>query len=153
MKTNRTHGFWILMIAGIFLLAMLLLGQTMSFIDYEFTVEMGLQEPKEEITQIGVALNKGFGVGDTLVYIPLLVTGLAGLWRKRMWGVFAMSGALAITVYWPVVSIFMLFFARGAMGFHFTRYASYGVILGLITLYGGWGLWYVYTHHKTLTSV
>jgi len=144
MNTNRPPGFWVLMIVGILLLAMLLLGQTMSFIDYDFTVAMGLQEPEEEITEIGVAMNKGFGVGDTLIYLPLLVLGLVGLWRNKIWGVFAMSGALAITAYWPMVCLSMLVFARGAPGFHFARYIPYSILLGAISIYGIWGLWYMY---------
>ena len=72
MINKRTIGFWILMIFGILILVMLLIGQMMSFINYEFTVSIGLQESVDVIGEMGIAVNKGFGVGDTIIYIPLL---------------------------------------------------------------------------------
>ena len=42
MKSNGAVGFWILMVIGILVLLMLFLGQMMSFINYEFTVSLGL---------------------------------------------------------------------------------------------------------------
>jgi hypothetical protein len=139
------------MVISIFWLIMLFLGQVMSFIDYDFTVSLGLQEARDVVTDIGVALNKGFGVGDAVVYIPLLMIGLVGLWLRRTWGLIAMAGAFAITAYFPVVCMFMLFFARGAPGFYFTRFFSYTIFLSLIVLYGFWGLWYINSRRDILT--
>ena len=79
MNNKRTTGFWVIMAVGILLLAVLLLGQMMSFIDYDFTVSIGLQESRDLIGEMGVAVNKGFGVGDTIIYMPLLVFGLIGI--------------------------------------------------------------------------
>ncbi|HNV86618.1 MAG TPA: hypothetical protein PKL97_06605 [Candidatus Omnitrophota bacterium] len=140
------------MLTGLFLLVMLVLGQTMAFIDYDFAVRLGLQEHKDVIGPIGVAFNKGFGVGDTVVYIPLLLTGLIGLWRQKDWGFFAMTGALAITAYWPVACWFFLVFARGKPGFRFESYLSYSILLGSFTLYALWGLGYLYRNRKTLAK-
>ncbi len=152
MNNKRTIGYWVIMIAGILLLLIIILGQTMSFINYDFAVSIGLQESKDVIGEMGVAVNKGFGVGDTIIYIPLLVLGLFGLGLRRMWGVFAMASALAITAYWPMVWIFLLLYARGTPGFHFTNFASYSIMLTLITLYGLWGLWYLYKNRKIMVN-
>ncbi len=152
MNNKRTTGFWVVTLGNILVLAMLALGQTMSLIDYELTVSMGLQEPREVITEMGVAINKGFAAGDTLVYVPLVVLGLLGLWKRAVWGVFATTGALAITAYWPIVNLSMLLFAKGAPGFNFTQFPFYSVILGSVTLYGLWGLCYMYKDHKRLAS-
>ncbi|MEN8194290.1 MAG: hypothetical protein ABFS12_15825 [Bacteroidota bacterium] len=78
----------------------------MSFINYEFTVSIGLQESVDVFGEFGVAMNKAFGVSDTIIYLPLLVFGLLGLWQKKSWGVSALIGAMAITAYWPIVYIF-----------------------------------------------
>lgn len=99
MNNRKTIGFWILMILGIFILVMLLIGQMMSFINYEFTVSIGLQESVDVIGEMGVAVNKGFGVGDTIIYILLLIIGLVGLWFRKKCGVLVMSSALGITAY------------------------------------------------------
>jgi len=131
-------------------LANLVLGQTMSFIDYNFTVALGLQEPKEIVGEMGVAVNKGFGVADTIIYAPLLLAGLIGFWQRKRWGLWALGGALAITAYWPLVCLFFLFFAKGSPGFNFSSYLSYTIILVSNTLYGLWGLWYLYKNYDFL---
>ena len=152
MGKRRTVGFWIVIIVGILLLLMLILGQMMAFINYDFAVSIGLQESKDIIGEMGVAVNKGFGVGDTIIYTPLLVFGLIGLWFRKRWGVFVMASALAITAYWPMVSIFFLLYARGIPGFNFTNFVFYAIMLTLITLYGLWGLWYLYKNRKILVN-
>jgi hypothetical protein len=152
MNNKRTAGYWVLMILGVLLLIMLLLGQTMSFIDYDFAVSLGLQESKDVIGETGAAMNKGFGVGDTMIYAPFLLIGLLGLGLRKTWGVFAMAGAMGITAYWPIVSLFMLIFARGTPGFNFTSFASYTVILLLVTIYGLWGFCYLCRKRSVLVK-
>jgi hypothetical protein len=134
------------------LLFFLLLGQTTAFIDYDFAESLGLQESQEKFTELGVAMNKGFGVGDTIIYVPFLVLGLIGLWSRKIWGVFTMAGAMAITAYWPMVSLFILLFARDVPGFTFSDYTTYTILLTGITLYGIWGFWYLYRHSSSLTT-
>lgn len=150
MKNNGAVGFWILMVVGILVLVVLFLGQMMSFINYEFTVMIGLQESVDVLGEMGVAVNKGFGVGDTIIYIPLMVMGLIGLWIRKEWGILTMAGALGITAYWPMVSLFLLLFAKGSPGFNFTNFTSYAIILILITIYGIWGLWYLIKRREVL---
>lgn len=153
MAAKRTKGFWVIVIMGKLLLLVLIIGQMMAFIDYDFTVSIGLQESKDIIGEMGVAVNKGFGAGDTIIYTPTLVIGLIGLWFRRMWGVFAMAGALAITAYWPMVSIFILIYAKDVPEFNFTNYTAYtaySILLSAITIYGIWGMWYLYKNRKIL---
>ena len=146
MKEGSPVGMKILLVTGFLLLVMLLAGQTMAIIDYDFAVSMGLQESEEQLGERGVATNKGFGAGDTIVYIPLLVIGLIGIIRRSRWGMLAMGAAMGITVYWPVTCLFILFFSRGMQGFNFTSFTSYTVILSIITLYGIWGI--VFLHRN-----
>ena len=152
MSNKRPIGFLVLMILGMLILVMLFVGQMMSYINYEFTVSIGLQESVDVIGEMGVAVNKGFGVGDTIIYLPLLVVGLVGLWIRKMWGVFAMVGALGITAYWPMVSIFLLLFAKGTPGFNFTSFTSYTILLSIFTLYGLWGISYLYKNREKFVN-
>ena len=149
MRTKRLPGLWTLISIGIIILALLLVGQTTSFIDYEFAVSIGLQESVNDIGEVGVAVNKAFGVGDTVVYIPLLLFGIIGLWIQKEWGFYAMFGSLAITVYWPIVNVFIILFAEGTHGFNYPNFISVLIILVLITIYGLWGLWYLYKNRKS----
>jgi len=152
MINKRTIGFWVVMISGIMILVLLFLGQTMSFINYEFTVSLGLQEPVEQIGEIGVAVNKAFGVGDTIIYIPLLIIGLIGLWQRKAWGIYVLGGALAITAYWPMVCLFVILFAESSSDFNYADFTSIAIVLISFTIYGLWGLWYLYKNQKPLTK-
>lgn len=153
MRQSKPVGFWFMIITGFLLLVILLLGQTMAFIDYDFAVSIGLQEAVGVMGEMGVATNKGFGVGDTIIYIPLLLLGLVGLLSGKRWGLYAMAGAMAITAYWPVTCIFILIYAKGVPGFHFTNYVSYSIILTLFMIYGLWGLWYLYRQRDALVKI
>jgi len=151
MKNKRSVGFCFLIIIGIFNLVMLFIGQMMSFINYDFAVSIGLQEPVNVVGEMGVAVNKGFGVGDAIIYIPLLIIGILGLWFKKPLGIYAMLGALGITAYWPMVNLFILLYAKGTPGFYFSDYISYTILLTSITIYGLWGMWYIYKNRKILS--
>lgn len=149
---KRTSGFWFLISLGVLLNVIYLLGQTMALINYDFAVSLDLQESVNEITEIGVALNKGFGFGDTVFYIPLFVISIAGLLKRSSFGFYAMFGAMAITVYWPIVGLSTVFFAKGAPGWNFTDYTPYSIILSLISLYGIWGFWFLYKNRDVLVE-
>lgn len=150
METNRTFAFWFLIGVGTILNIMYLIGQTMAIINYDFTVSMDLQEPVTEITEVGVALNKGFGLGDTFIYMPLFIAGIIGLIRRSTVGFYMMIGAMGITIYWPVVSLATLYYAKSAAGWRFNDYTSYTIVLSLITLYGIWGFWYLINNREVL---
>jgi hypothetical protein len=150
MSEKRTAGFWFLMIPGILILLILIFGQMTAVIDYEFAVSIDMQEPAHVFSDVGVAMNKAFGVSDTIIYLPLLLFGLIGLWLKKSWGLFTMLGALAITAYWPVMHIFFVLYAEGLPGFHFTEFTSFIITLTIITLYALWGMYYLYINQKSL---
>ncbi|HSG29136.1 MAG TPA: hypothetical protein VLA34_11700 [Candidatus Krumholzibacterium sp.] len=150
MEIERGKGFWTLITGGALLLVMLVAGQMMAFIDYGFTVSLGLQESREVVGEAGVAINKGFGVGDTIIYTPLMIIGIWGLLARKRFGSFAMLGAMAITAYWPMVCLFILLYSRGVSGFHFTRFGEYAIILTAISVFGLWGQWYL---HKRIRSL
>jgi len=124
----------------------------MAVIHYDFAVLIGLQESVEEITEVGVALNKGFGLGDTVFYIPLFVIGIIGLLKRTTLGLYAMLGAMAVTVYWPIVGLSTVIFAKGAPGWYFTDYTSYAILLSIIALYGLWGFQYLYKNRESLVG-
>ena len=148
MIKNKTISDWMFFTVGIIILFMLFLGQTMSFINYEFTVSLGLQESIEQIGSFGVAVNKGFGISDTIIYIPLMLIGLIGTWTKKKWGIWSMIAALGITIYWPVVCLAIIFLSEGVPDVQFTDIMEYVLILSFITFYGIWGLWYLYKYYS-----
>ena len=88
------------------------------------------------ITSVGAAFWYGFALGDLVVYIPLLVLGLVGHWRRRAWSRVVLGGALGITVYWPVVCLAAVVAARGAPGWELEGESAYWMVLPAIAM--GW---------------
>lgn len=145
---RRSIGFRVLIVVGIVLNVMFLLGQTLSLFDHDLTVALGLQESAAELTDAGIAFAKGFAFGDTVFYVPLFVAGIVGLLRNRPWGAWCMSGALAVTVYWPVVHLYTIYAGKDALHLSPGKYLSYSVILPLTALYGLWGMWFLYRNRE-----
>ena len=144
---QRRAGFWMLQGPGWLLLLYLVIAQAIPAIDYERGVAMGTQESAETITEVGVAFWRGFAVGDLLIYIPLLATGLIGHWMAMSWGRITLAGALGITLYWPVVSLAAVVAARQADGWNLTNESVYWVVLLPIAMWAAWGLWWVAREH------
>jgi hypothetical protein len=113
---------------------MLLIGQLGSLINYQFTVNLGLQESADVISKFGVAMNKGFSIADTIIYVPILIFALVGFIKKQKWSVACMAGVMAITAYWPIVCLATLFFAKGTPDFYFTSYINYSIVLTAISI-------------------
>ena len=57
---KRSFGFQVLIGIAILLTIMFVVGQTLSLIDHDLTVSLGLQESREEISDVGIAFAKGF---------------------------------------------------------------------------------------------
>jgi hypothetical protein len=144
MNKNQGISFWILISIAILLSAFFVIGQTTALFNYQFTVDIGLQESVNEVGDVGVAYAKGFGFGDTVVYLPLLFLGIIGLLKNKKWGVLTMFGSLAITAYWPLVCLYAVLIERSAIKLTPDKYISYSIILPLISIYGLWGMWYLW---------
>jgi hypothetical protein len=146
---DHKTGFWVLITIGGVLTLMYLAGQSLALFAFDYTVQIGLQESREEIGEVGIAFAKGFGFGDTLVLIPLFVIGVIGLFKQKLWGTLAMSGALAINIYWPLVHLYAVYVGREAMNLSEEKMITFTILLPLIAIYGVWGIWYIYKNQNS----
>ena len=145
-------GFKLLIGISIILVFLLLVGQTYSLVNYDMTVSLGLQESEEEVTKIGIAWIKAFALGDTVVYIPLLIAGILGLLKRERWGFYSMFGSLAISVYWPIVNLSAIYYGIDDLALNPDKYIFYSILLPLISIYGLWGMWYLYKNQEILEN-
>ncbi len=140
MNNKRGKIFWGVQIPGWLLLTYLIYAQGITAFDYDLGVSMGTQDSAEKITEVGTAFFYGFALGDLLVYIPLLLVGLIGHFRSKIWGKTTLAAALGITVYWPIVCLSALVAAREAPGWNILNETPYWVVLPVIAVWGAWGL-------------
>ena len=152
LKTRNDPGIGLTILLGVsILLALLLLsGQTFALINYDLMVSMGLQESEEEVTKLGVAWAKAFAIGDTVFYLPLLIAGIIGLSKRTKWGFYCMFASLAVSVYWPIVNLTVIYIGRDAMILHPDKYVTFPIVLILVIIYGCWGMLYLFKHQKSL---
>jgi len=119
------------------------MGQTMAIINYDFAVQLGLQESVYEVGQFGVQLNRAFGASDTLIYIPLIIFSIVGLMLKKSWSLFTTAAVMGISSYWATTSVFLLNFLIGIPNYHLQPDTVYWLILSVYIFSGISGLLYL----------
>lgn len=149
-EARRPVAFWLITVFLAVSVALLLLGQTMSVLDYDLTVRLGLQESREQVGAHGVQVNRAFGAGDTVVYIPLMVASLAGLWLRRRWALLTTAAVAGISVYWTAVVGSMLAFLPGTPGYDYAAPLSIWLFVGAYALFGIWCLVYLLSRGDAL---
>ena len=141
--TKRPFAFWVIIGFLSISLLLLLMGQTMAILNYDLAVQLGLQESAKEIGEFGVQLNRAFGAGDTVIYIPLIVVSIVGLLLRRRWALFTTAAAMGVSAYWAATSVFLLIFLTGLPGYYLEPGIDYWLFLAAFIIFGVWGLGYL----------
>ncbi len=150
--TQRPFAFWLITGFLSISLLLLLMGQTMAIIDYDLAVSLGLQESQRQVGAYGVAVNRAFGAGDTVIYIPLIAASIIGLILRRAWSLLLSAAAMGISAYWATTIAFMLQFLEGTPGYQLEPGVEYWIFIALFIIFGIWGLFYLVTRGEKLIS-
>lgn len=140
---KRPMSFWIITVFLFISLVLLLAGQTMAIINYDFAVQLGLQEDVKDVGEYGVQLNRAFGAGDTIIYIPLIALSLIGLVFKKRWSIITTAAVMGISAYWATTVIFMLLFFVGVPGYYLEPGLVYWLFMAVFIIFGIGGLLYL----------
>jgi hypothetical protein len=135
--------YWFMIVFLGFSVALMLVGQTLGTFNYELAESLGLQEKRSEMTDFGVEVNRAFGAADTVVYIPLMVVSMLGLWYRRKWVLMTLAAVCGASVYWTATVTFMLLFLPGVSGYSNVPGLEIWLFIGSYFLFGTWGLWVV----------
>lgn len=120
------------------------IGQGGAVIAYDTVAEWGLQDPREALNPAIVEVNRGIGLTDIIVQIPLYLIASIGLLRLRFYGAVASWLVLGTTLYWPVVFWSSQYF-YGEEGIKYQPTAmSAHLILSIILLIAVWAIVYLY---------
>jgi hypothetical protein len=148
---KRPPAYWVIIGFLALSIALLLLGQTMAIINYEFAVRLGLQEDVKEVGEFGVQINRAFGAGDTFVYIPLMAISLVGLLLRKRWSLITTAAVMGISAYWATTVAFMLFYLIGVPNYHLEPGPGYWLFIGAYIILGVWGVGYLIFRGDRLT--
>ena len=115
----------------------------MAIVYYEFAVQLGLQEDIKDVGSFGVQVNRAFGAGDTIVYIPLIAISIIGLLLRKRWPLLTTAAAMGVSAYWATTILFMLIFLEGTPGYYLEPGMEYWLFMAAFITFGVWGLFYL----------
>jgi hypothetical protein len=150
ITAKRPVAFWVIVVFFILSAVMLLAGQTTALFDYGLAVRLGLQEGVGVVGEYGVGINRAFGAGDTLVYIPLIALSVLGLFLTKRWSLVTSAAVMGISIYWATTVVFMLVFLPGVPGYNLEPGLEYWLFTGAYIVFGVLGLAYLALRGETL---
>ena len=148
----RPPAFWIIAAFLALSIVVILSGQTLAVFDYDLAVNLGLQESIEEVGEYGVEVNRAFGAGDTVIYIPLMVVSLAGLVARRRWALLTTTAVFGVSAYWAATILAMLVFLPGTPGYDNAPGLEIWLFLGFYLVCGVLGLIYTVARGEELLA-
>jgi hypothetical protein len=142
-ESRRPAAFWFIFVFLAVSIILMLAGQTLGVFNYELAARLGLQEKPEEMTDFGVQVNRAFGVADTVVYIPLMVASMVGLWLRMRWSLLTTAAFFGASAYWTVTVTFTLAFLPGVAGYTNNPGVEIWAFIGTYMVVGVLGLFYL----------
>ncbi len=152
MQTVTKLPVGIKLIIGFHLLNILLwtIGQGGAIIAYDTVAQWGLQAPRDLIDPTLVEINRGIGLADMIILIPIFIIAVIGLWQRKFYGAVASWLALGMTLYWPIVFLCSQYlFGRAAIKYVSTSFSTI-VILSIILIFSIWAILYLMKNRKIL---
>ena len=140
---KRPIAFWVIVVFLAISIVVMLMGQTLAVFNYDLAVCLCLQESADQVSEFGVQVNRAFGAGDTIVYIPLMTVSLIGLILKKRWSLLTTAAVTGVSAYWSVTVSFTLIFLSEVTSFRLVPGPGYWIFIGAYTLFGVWGILYL----------
>ena len=125
-------------------LLMFTVGQGGAVVSYDTVAEWGLQEARDTVDPVLVVINRGIGLADVIIGVPLFILAIIGLWRQRYWGCVASWMVFAVSLYWTTVAwCKQYFYLQASVQCEPFNAGTHGV-LAFVFLFSLWGSWYLF---------
>ncbi len=150
MEKQKKLSLGIKLIIGFFILnlIMFVFGQGGAVVSYDYVAKLGLQEARETIDPVIVVINRGIGLADVLIGVPLFVLAIIGLWRLRFYGVVFSWMVLGISFYWTTVAwAKQSFYIQASVKCEPFNTGVHGV-LALVFIFSIWASWHLFKNRK-----
>ena len=150
MQQTETIPLGIKIIIAFLLLNAVLwtIGQGGSVIAYDTVAKWGLQEPREALDPAIVEVNRGIGLTDIIIQIPLYIIAVIGLMRLKFFGAVAAWLVLGMTLYWPVVFwCSQYFYGKGGIKYQPTAMSAHAILIFILHV-AVWAIVYLYRNRE-----
>ena len=115
---------------------------------YDLVAKWGLQDPRALLDPALVEVNRGIGLADTIIMLPLFIVATVGLWQRRFFGAVASWLVFGMTLYWPVVYwCTQACYAQAGIRYQPTSLPTI-LLPGLFMLIASWGSWFLYKNRE-----
>jgi len=136
-------GFYILNII------MFTVGQGGAVVAYDTVAEWGLQEARETIDPVIAVINRGIGLADVIIGVPIFILATIGLWQMRFYGLMTSFMVLGINFYWTMVAwIKQHFYIQAAVKCEPFDVVTHGMLV-FVFGFSLWASWYLYKNRKS----
>lgn len=143
-QKNVTLGIKLIIGFLILNLIIFIIGQGGAVVAYDFAARLGLQEVRETIDPVIVVVNRGIGLADFLIGVPLFLLAIIGLWRLRFFGAVFSWMILGISLYWPTVAwAKQSFYIQASVKCEPFNAGTHGV-LAFVFIVSVWASWYLF---------
>ena len=150
MEKRKTVPFGFKLIIGFFILNLLIfvIGQGGAVVSYDYVAKLGLQEARETIDPVIVVVNRGIGLADVLIGVPLFILAIIGLWRLRFYGTVFSWMVLGISFYWTTVAwAKQSFYIQASVKCEPFNAGVHGV-LAFVFVFSIWASWHLFKNRK-----
>ena len=150
MKNQNKVPLGFKLIIGFFLLNLLMfvIGQGGAVVSYDYVAKLGLQEARETIDPVIVVINRGIGLADVLIGVPLFILAIIGLWRLRFFGAVFSWMVLGISFYWTTVAwAKQSFYIQASVKCEPFNAGVHGV-LAFVFVFSIWASWHLFKNRK-----
>ena len=150
MEKQKKVTLGIKLIIGFFILnlIMFVFGQGGAVVSYDYVAKLGLQEARETIDPLIVVINRGIGLADVLIGVPLFIFAIIGLWRLRFFGAVFSWMVLGISFYWTTVAwAKQSFYIQASVKCEPFNAGVHGV-LAFVFVFSIWASWHLFKNRK-----
>ena len=138
------------LIIGFFILNLLMfvIGQGGAVVSYDYVAKLGLQEARETIDPVIVLVNRGIGLADFLIGVPLFIFAIIGLWRLRFFGAVSSWMILGISIYWTTVAWAKQYFYLQASVKSQPFDIGVHAVLAFVFIFSLWASWHLFKNRN-----
>ena len=150
MEKQKKLSLGIKLIIGFFILnlIMFVFGQGGAVVSYDYVAKLGLQEARETIDPVIVVINRGIGLADVLIGVPLFILAIIGLWCLRFYGAVFSWMVLGISFYWTTVAWAKQSFYIQASVKCEPFNAGVHSVLAFVFIFSVWASWHLFKNRK-----
>jgi len=150
MVKQKNVPLGIKLIIGFFILnlIMFVIGQGGAVVSYDYVAKLGFQEARATVDPVIVVINRGIGLADVLIGVPIFILAIIGLWRLKFLGAVFSWMVLGISLYWTTVAwAKQSFYIQASVQCQPFDIGVHGV-LAFVFIFSVWASWYLFKHRR-----